>query len=306
MQPNREPNRQQIKNKRRNARARIYVIIIIVAIIAAITYSIASSSQHIIYVRSQVNVSISHLPNIFNINGNEYAIYLAGAQNGESAQVYIAQMPAMVAPLLRVNLTLHNVTKINAGSAYTTIEMKLNSFANGSIGVTITPVSANLSIAPDASMIKEIEVLPGSSSAGGISIQTNSTTTIGTTITTTSVASTTTIKANTTNVTHSEIEALLNKDVFYPLMANYTVLYRGTVGCTPQLYNSTYISNYGSAPTPTYSYQNVSLFTPYNMLMSIEGQKDIYIVSYKVLTRNTQFNNTVALSIEMNLSSGTL
>jgi len=295
--------------KRKNTHMRAYAtIILIIIVIAIIAYAYAAHGQKLIYLNSSLNESITYSPLIFSMNGNEYAVYLTGTQKSNAAHIDIAQMPAMIEPLLYVNLTLHNTTKVNIGSNYATLEIKLNSVTNNSIGVTMIPVSASLNIAPDKNMIKVINVAIQNSNSTGIKIYTNISNMSKTTTTTTtaSTASTTSIKVNVTNETQAKITSLLNSDKFYPLMVNFTALYRNTSACTPQLYNSTYSNYYKETPIPTYSYQNVSQATPYNLIMKTVGQKNLYIVSYIALTKGAQFNGTTALSIAMNLSSDTL
>ncbi|MGC8651821.1 MAG: hypothetical protein ACP5UH_01040 [Candidatus Micrarchaeia archaeon] len=291
--------------KKEHSRALIYAVVIavLIVVIAAYAYWHAGPTR-VFIVNAPLNTTITSTPAIFLIRGNEYAMYISGRQSGNSTHIYIAQLPVMITPLLYVELKLYNTVKINAGSNYTTIEMRLDSISSNSISVTIIPVSASLLIAPDASNIKEIYVALGGSSAG-VPAYTNST--IATTVssTTTSVSSTTTTKPA-TNQTQIEIQELLNKDKFYPLVMNMSKLYTNTSACTQQQYYTAYVSYYGSAPTVTYTYQNVSPFTPYGMLVRTVGQRGLYITNFITLTKSAFYNGTSALTITTNVTSGTI
>ncbi|MCL4373444.1 MAG: hypothetical protein M1360_00170 [Candidatus Marsarchaeota archaeon] len=292
-----------MQKKKQRGRAPVYAAIIVILIVAiAASIYLNAVSVKAIAVSAPLNATIGSAPSIFSIKGNEYAMYVSGAQGGNVAYVNIAQFPTMVKPMLYVKLTLHNTTKINAGSNYTTIEIRLNSISNKSIGVTIIPISASLLIAPDSASIKTVYVGLGGP-AGSISIHTNYTSTTIASSTTTATTSTTSISAQ-VNQTQVEIQNLLNKDKFYPLVMNFSKLYSNTSSCTLQSYDTAYVGYYGSTPSGTYTYQNVSQFTPYNMLESTIGQHGLYITNFVALTRSSFYNNTSALKITMNVTSG--
>ncbi|MGC8647404.1 MAG: hypothetical protein ACP5SA_01120 [Candidatus Micrarchaeia archaeon] len=293
-----------VKKSGRKALTYLIIVIIIIALLAYI-FAAAKQSAQIIYLKAPTNATISKTPTIFSIENKEYAIYL-GSVGNNYANIYIAQMPAFVAPLLYVNLTLHNTTRINAGTTYANLEVILNSISNNSVSITLVPVSTNLYLTPDSEKIIIVNVQQPSAK---ISIKVaNTSQTTQTTTTIVSTASTTIPAkiANATNTTKEKISKLINEDKFYPLIVNLTSLYRNTSACTPELYNTTYFSYYNAMPSPTYSYHNVSINTPYDLKMEITGQKGYYIVSFVALTRNAQFNNTAALSINLNLNTSTI
>ena len=292
--------------KKSGVKAWIYLVIAII-IIALLAYVLAATRQstQIIYVKAPTNATISKTPTIFSIENKEYAIYL-GSVGNNYANIYIAQMPAFVAPLLYVNLSLHNTTRINAGTTYANLEAILDSISSNSVSITLAPVNTDLYLTPDSEKIIIVNVQQPSAKisikVANTSQTTQTTTTIVSTASTTIPAKT----ANATNTTKEEISKLINEDKFYPLMVNLTSLYSNTSACTPELYNTTYFSYYNAMPTPTYSYHNVSINTPYDLKMEITGQKGYYIVSFVTLTRSPQFNNTVGLSMDLNLNTGTI
>ncbi|MGC8495950.1 MAG: hypothetical protein ACP5MX_01950 [Candidatus Micrarchaeia archaeon] len=291
--------------KKRHKHNMIYGLALVVVIIALVAISALKPSGIVNIGTSGSNLTISSKPVIIEAAGSEYAIYLASAPSNDHVSLYIDSMPALVKPAILVSLNLGNVTKVNTYGNFTTMEVRLDAIGNASATITIKPVSPSLQIAPDTSSIKFITWNLNNSNNGikittNIINATNSTAKINTTtkITTTTTSVTTIPQLN---ITAQNITSLLNKNIYYGLVLNYTALYDNTTKCTSTLYNSTYLSTYGSLPPASYSYQNMSSFIPYGMIIKrINEGSGVYTVNFVELTRNQAFNNTNALSIVLN------
>ena len=243
----------------------IEIIIVLIVVYYIATYLINAFSVPAI--SSDTTFTLSNQTTLFSIDGNQYSATLLTEKPGSStAQIAITRQPTFLNPTLFVMLYLDNWTKVNAGTQYSNMQIKLNSINSTHIGVTITPLPTSLNILPDSSRItvEETTLSPfGVQSNGYTPITTASSTTTTTASTTTSTSTSTSSTTSTTTTissssNYNEAAALLHQDIYYGLMLNYTAMYSGESSCNPSLYNSTYYAKYGSSPSGFDTYQNVS------------------------------------------------
>ena len=98
--------------------------------------------------------------------------------------------------------------------------------------------------------------------------------------------------------------AAAKADLNYGLMLNFTALYNQTPSCTTSMYKLSYFDRFGSFPVPPMDYYNVSYETPYGMThKTVSKGGNSYAVEFLPLVQDTAFNGTVALEIDVTVTS---
>lgn len=248
------------------------------------------------------------------VNSNEYIMSVAKASNGK-AYLYMAQSPIFLSQMLNITLSMGNATKVNLNSKQANVEITLVSVGTNSAVITMAPLPQYLELAADSADIRVINVT-SSGTYSGAGLQQNAGSSNSTTVATTTVAAShntsTTVSSVTTTVTHaqslnSKIYAALNGSSLYPLMLNYSKLYANTQNCTMLQYDNLYVAQYGTSPPGAVSYWNVSHNVPYAMALNItSGTGGTDTATFRVKTTGQDFNNTVAVSIVVNPSLGSV
>lgn len=270
---------------------------IIVAIIAVVLALILLAfGTGAIGVSAPTTLSITKTPTVIEIGGTQYVLSLHGQVPASSiAYIYIGRSPVFINPTLNVTLILDNYTKISGnGSTYANMEIKLDSLSNTVASITITPLQAYLAEPPDYGRIRTIGQVTGSYQ--------NASTTV--TIASTTVASTTTI--NQTAAAQQRVLGYLKINEWYGLMANFTKQYQNSANCTPLLYNNTFRNTNRFAPVPPNDYWNVSVTTPYNMVLNVTNVgSGNWAAIYTTLSKSSLTSGQV-LKITINSSTGTV
>lgn len=266
---------------------------------------------------SKINVGASYTGKldstggVYIINGHDYVITMASYnKNLADGYIYLTESPVFLNPTLNVTLPLGQPVKVNYNSSYSTMQFILENATSTSLDLQIMPLSPSLQITPDSQFVKtaSYSVIGGSGSTGttGSTATTTiaSTTTIsgGSSSTSATTSSTTTVPA--TNSTSEQISAILARDNYYGLMLNFSKLYQATASCTSSLYNQTFVDHNGYLPKGPPDYVNVSQLTPYNLSQKITyAGKGNYNDTFTTLAQSSQFNNIVALTITVNIST---
>jgi hypothetical protein len=293
-----QPEYKQTKKKMSN-KTKITAIACAVVVVLILYYAVfLNVSQTVVGTPAVANLTKSGT--IFSVNSQQYLISLTSISGSTGkAYIHISRLPIFASPLLNVTLTLNNITKINAGTAYANMGIELQSIGQNSITVRVSPLFISLQIAPDSQYIK---VVQGTLYNSG---QLPVTTSIGssTVITTTAVSSSTVATTSTVvDTTAAQINATLRQDNLYSLLLNFSKLYANTSRCTSSLYNSTYASAHMSVPSGPNTYENVSIIVPYNMSVVINnvGGGGNYNANFVTKASDPFYNNKVAATIQVN------
>ena len=275
----------------------LVVAIVIIAVVVALALALTGGGARTVSGPTTLNITKS--PVVLRMGGSQYVFKLGSASPASgTAFLYIEEVPVFVNPILNVTLLLHDSTKVNAGTQYANMQIQLDSTGDGSVSVTVTPLQPYLQEQPDYSRIKTISVVLG------VAANATTTTTVKATTTTTTAGTTTTI--NQTAANEARILNYSKNDVYYPLMVNYTVAYANSRNCSAPLYNSSYLTYYSHPPIGTGTYQNVSTIVPYSMSSSVSyASRGDYSVVYSTQSRMPVTSGS-ALTISVNLSSGTI
>lgn len=270
LQQKQDQAQMQVKRKSGSGKFIVAAVVIIVVIIAA--YFLLFLNVNQVVISNPTTVNITSAGNLYGINSNQYYISLSTISvSSGTAYVHITKFPVFVNPLLNVTLTLNNITKLNLGTNYSNLGIQLQSLSANSITVKISPLFTSLQIAPSSQDIRVIQTnlygSGGNQNSGPTTLATTTISGASTTISSNTISSTT-VPASTTiaaNATAAAITEALQKDVYYGLMLNFSVLYSNTSNCNTNLYNNLYVEQNGHLPAGPYTYDNVSPYTPYNL-----------------------------------------
>jgi hypothetical protein len=283
------------------------ILIIVVAAIALYAFFVLQVNQTV--VSSPTIINITQQGGVYSINSNQYFISLSKVSlTNDNVYITINKLPVFINPLLNISLTLNNITKINVGTNYSNIGIQLLSISPTSAEIKVSPLFPSLQIAPDSGKISTIRTTLSNSTAGAqqsgsTAVQTTQTTTISAT-TATTTAATTTIAAN---ETAQKISTALKHSNVYGLMLNFSIMYSNTTKCTPPIYNTSYVKQFGHLPNGPNSYANITSYVPYNLSSNITySGNGNYNMVYRTKTANQFFNNVVALRMNINVSSQTV
>lgn len=275
--------------RRKHIHISIGMMVAIIVVVTAL-----SITGGALAISGPTQLTLTHNPSVVKVGNYQYTLYLHGDQPKSGiAYIYIGRSPVFINPILNVTVILYNYTKVNAGTQYANMEIRLDSVSNSSAQITITPLQAYLAAAPDSSRIVVI-------SAPALNLIAPNTTTIsqGPAPTT----ATTTI-AQSQNPQQKVLSYLMESE-YYGLMLNYSHYYSNTVNCTGTLYNNSYFSYYHAHPSGPATYQNVTLVTPYALNLSISSSMGgNYNATYSTKSYSS-ISTGVALNIVINFTTG--
>jgi hypothetical protein len=265
------------------------IIVVIVVIVALL--SLAGGA---LIINNPTQLTITSNPSVVKIGNYQYTLYLHGVQQKAGiAYIYIGRSPVFINPILNVTVLLYNYTKVNAGTQYANMEIRLDSVSNTSAIITITPLQGYLAAAPDSGRIVTI-------SAPSLNLVSPNTTTIAQGIAPTTVTTTIPQAQN----PEQKILSYLMESEYYGLMENYSHYYANTVNCTGALYNNSYFGYYHSRPAGPTSYQNATLITPYSLNLSINsGAGGNYNATYSTKSYSS-VSTGLAMDVVINFTSG--
>lgn len=271
-------------------------ILLAVVVIALVVIYLFYPMKGVTRISVPETVTLTASPSLFSVGANVYEISLASKGSQSVAYAYVNRLPAFVNQLFNVTLYEGNMTKLGVGSAFANLGLTLESVGNSSITVRITPLDADLMLAPDVGRTSVVSTLLVARTGG-------STAASGTTTVSTTVASSTTTAIQ-GNSTHIEIMTALNKNKYYALMLNYSRLYANTSSCTQSLYNAAFLKANGNLPDGPNSYQNISVYVPYMMYNSTAALGNgNYSVSFTTKAVDPLYNNSQALAIRVSAPS---
>ncbi|MCL5106172.1 MAG: hypothetical protein M1331_02125 [Candidatus Marsarchaeota archaeon] len=289
-------------------------IIIASAIIILLAVGVGAMAFHpagkvIPQINSKYATNLSKSPFLFELNNTEYAVYLHSA-SASSADIYVQKLPNFINNVLSVELHENNSTKINLGSVYADLEIKLNAVSKNfnSINISMYPLQQYLLIKPDSGSISIVTSYsqPSSTTAPSQNSTTSSQppTTSTSTTTTTSPSSTTTTSSSSSSANESLALNLIKANSYYVLMQNYSAMYANAASnCTSSLYNSSYLAKYGSNP-PAGSYLNAKSNSPSQISMGESAKGAIVSFSYKSVSSVPAIAGTVlVLSVDVSSSA---
>ena len=306
----------KVDNGRKNSRMALIVIASIIIILLAVGIGIIVShpaSKPLPQITSRYTMNLTKSPFLFELNNTEYAIYLHSASSS-SADIYVQKLPNFINNVFSVEVYENNSTKINLGSVYADIEIKLNAVSKNfnSINISMYPLQQYLLLKPDSASISQVtsysqlssQPLQGQNSTAAKTQATKNTTTTTTTAST-SPSTTTTASSSSSSVNESIALNLIKTNSYYALMQNYSSLYANAENnCTSSLYNSSYLAKYGSSP-PAGSYQNAKSNSPSGISMSKSVKGTVVSFTYKSVSSAPSLAGTV-LVLNVNESSSTI
>lgn len=234
-------------------------------------------------------------------------LYLQKVQNSSSV-FYVSSVPILSGPISAVQIAAGSGINVSTeGSATANLNIALLASNSSGARVKLTPITSSLSIRVSSSVT--LLSLPSfgfgtSNKSSGFTVTSTAATTSAVT---TSVAATTTI-ANTTAAKEQQALSLANTTGPGSLMVKYKVLYQAVSGCTPSLYNSTYLSQIHVPPGGPSAYANVTPITPTNITTHVAqtANPDNFLVTYSTATPTPLPVGSVALSMGINVSSSAI
>ena len=294
----------RVDNGRKKPRTALIAIASIILILLAVGIGIMAFhpvSKPIPQINSKYTMNLSKSPFLFELNNTEYAIYLHSA-SASSADIYVQKLPNFINSVLSVEVHENNSTKINLGSVYADLEIKLNAVSKNSntINISMYPLQQYLLLKPDSASISQVtsysqqasQPVQSQNSTSATSQSTKNTST--TTITAPQPpASTTTTTSSSSSANESLALNLIKTNSYYALMQNYSSLYANAANnCTSSLYNSSYLAKYGSSP-PAGSYQNAKSNSPSGISMSESVKGSVVSFTYKSVSSVPSLAGTV-------------
>jgi hypothetical protein len=289
--------------RRSNLTVRLVEVVIALIIIYAIA-SWAIGATSVTYINSPANVTFTNATSLFMISGNEYAVSVISSTSS-SAQIYVTKVPAFQNPTFAVTMYLDNTTNFNGTAGrYANMQLKLLSTGSKSAVVEVTPIPGTIVLNPTASRITVVgSTLTPVAVGGEVSVTTVPTTSVPSATTSVSTTATTTIGGQAGSLLKAQ--SILASSEYFSLMNNYTILYKETVNCTPGVYNLTFEAHNHFAPSGPSAYSNVSLVTPYSVVLNVtnSSNNNVYLATYKTLSRSTLTTGT-ALVVKINVTVG--
>lgn len=267
-----------------------------IAVVVVIALAIAAIASLAIFggatgINGPTKLTLTSNPTVVQMGGMQYVMVLSNSNPpASSAYVYVARSPIFVSRTLNVTVVEGTPTKVNAGTVYANMELDLNSISNNSVDVTVTPIQAYLAEQPDSGKISVVANVGHPSTSVPISGSTSVPT------------STTTINQSVSN-SQRTLE-LLKRTEYYPLMANYSDDFANSANCTGNMYNTSYRLTYRIAPQGPFTYQNITLVTPYAITLNISGAGNGNWQAVYSTVAHTSFSTGPALTIEFNLTTG--
>ena len=198
-----------------------------------------------------LSVNQSQLIRIYNGSTIDFKLRSSSATN---ATFYVTSVPVLYGPVIFFLLSpLKSINVSSSGSQISDMNIRLVSSSPSGATIEITPLTAALGIHPSRGITLLNPASLSSVSSANVTIPT---------ISTTSSSSTTTISTNTTQGLFQQALLLMNKTGTGILMKEYAPLYQKSTGCTPSVYNSTYVQYYSKQPPAPVDFLNVSAATP--------------------------------------------
>ncbi|MEM3875487.1 MAG: hypothetical protein QXP35_00215 [Candidatus Micrarchaeaceae archaeon] len=289
-----------------NKNSFIFLIIMAIIIVAAVYILFFSNNNKIKTLTSEYSFNLNSTPFLFNINNSEYSIYLFSTAKNK-ANVYIQRFPNFINPLLNISIYINNSTKVNIGSKYADLEIKLNSISSNYINVSLIPLQQYLLIKPESGSINIVNTYSKNYGLANTSkANTTATTTLSTT-TTTTVSSTTPLPAPVNSTQNKSLaQQLLKNNKYYTLMENYSDFYQNAANnCTSLLYNSTYLSYYKQQASGPMAYKNIKNNSPSNISVNISNKNNLFYFEYSATSSNLSVAGKI-LTLIVNTSSNTV
>ncbi len=279
----------------------VHIIIAIIAIL--IIYFVVSSVflNQVHQLGAQESFTINKNSTIFYSfpdNSTTYAIFLKNSSTS-SATFYISGLPVFTKPIVAITLSGGGSANISskAGSV-ADIHITLFSSTNSQATFSLTPLLQGL----DVKVSGNVNVINPSTGASSVPISGNATASTTTSTIPSSSTSTTTIAVN----ANQKVLSGLNSTPIGTLMAEYKALYIKDVQCTPSVYNSTFLSQFGYLPPAPASYQNTTLTTPTNINLNVSKfSANVYNVTYSTVSPSPETTGT-ALIVQYNLVSNSV
>ncbi len=299
-------HRKIIKSKNNNHNF-LFLIISVLFIISIIL--LFSHNTNIKTITSKYSFNLNSSLFLFNFNNSEYSIYLSNTSNN-NANIYLQKFPNFVNPLLNISIYLNNSTKINLGSKYANLEIKLNTISTNFINISLIPLDTNLLINPNLQNINIVKIQEKNTSLSNTSLTTtinsilisnkSNTTTI---YSNNSISSTNTILSKTLAENKTIAIKLLKNNKYYSLLLNYSNSYLDAVNrCNSSLYNLTFSAEYGKQPSGLHLYKNIINNTPLNIVSNISNKNPVFYFTYKIISKNSNIAGNI-LTLSVNTSS---
>ena len=263
----------------------------------------AAGATAVTYISSPTNVTFTNATSLFSISGSEYSALLLSSTSSQ-VKLSITRVPAFLNPTFYVDMYMGNTTNFNGTAGkYANMQLKLLSTGSGSAVVEITPIPGTIVLNPTPSRITVVDTTLIPIVAGvKANVTTVPTTSVLTTSTSVPTTATTTIGGQAGGLLKAQ--SILSSSIYFGLMNNYTIRYQDTKNCSASQYNLTFQAYNHFAPSGPSAYSNVSLETPYSMVLNITNSTtSTYYATYKTLSHST-ITTGKALVLTINVVSG--
>ncbi len=296
------PGTKPMPGKKRMKIGAFEVIVIIIVLIAAyLVYGWAANAVSISYLGSSGSITVTSAQTVFTLGGNEYSAHLVRSQpSSGTAQISLTQLPAFINKEYLVTVYLYNsTTYVATSSQYADVRLDLNALTNSSATMTVSSVAQTAYVAPTSSDIQVVQTGLAPIGAGELSqMQTSVSTTIYYTTPTSTIQS----------LSYTQANAILHSNQWYPLMANFSMLYANTTNCTRTAYDNKYASVYGAVPSGPATYANATQFIPYGINMSfVQNSSNVYTATYDALFASGQkYSSGPVVILTINLTHDTV
>ncbi len=293
-------------NNKNNNVVFLFVAALIIIGIIYLLFFYNYNNNKIKTITSQYSLNLNSSSFLFTLNNSEYSLYLYSVSKNK-ADVYLQRFPNFVNPVLNVSIYLNNSTKLNLGSKYADLEIKLNSISSNSVNIDLIPLQQYLLIKPDSENINIVKTYSQNNTAL-FNKSINKTPSVTTTLqnTTTSVISTTVpSSSNITTASANKAVAikLVKSDKYYALLQNYSDIYSNAANnCTSSLYNSTYLNEYAKQPAGPLLYKNIKNNSPSNIVSNISNKNNEFYFTYIAESPNSSIAGNI-LTLTVNVSS---
>lgn len=270
--------------------------IVVIMVVLAVYYSLGQGVPQV--TQTQSFYLQSNQTSYFNIFGYLVAMKIVSSNNYSTA-MYVSRVPILVGPVSSFSLTPGaSVSVSSAGSQTADMNIKLISSGTKGATITITPLTASLSIATSNS----ISVLnPAALSAAGANA--NAMAVLTTTVAVTSATTTITSAPATSS---QQALSIANSSATGTLMKKFKALYNSDSACSASMYSATYSLYYSALPTVPNDYANVSVLTPTDITVNaslISGSQ--YRVTYSTVS-SSPYTTGPAAVLTVNTSSSSV
>ena len=258
------------------------IAIIVVAIVLYLFLSgsktsvLSSNTTFTLAPNKSVNFGVSDLK-------GSYSLFLVSSTSS-AATFYISELPALTNPVSEFSLAKGQSVNVSLnGTSYAHLQVKLLSVSQSQAAVELLRIPLGFGVLQSASVhsFAPTVIVSGTSNAISSTTTVSSNSTVKST-TTSAVTQTTTVSS--TGFTKAQVLTSANKTALGNILVMYDGMYAREPSCTPALYNSTFISKYGYAPTGALDYHNTSINSPTGFnINDTEVSTDEYDVTYTAI-----------------------